>query len=327
MNYYLYKLRFASALHVGSDSGRDNLASSEFTIHSDTLFSALCIEAIHNGGEKCLNQLVGMFDRGEAILSDTLPFCAEEYFLPKPVLKKHAVHMDSEPKDRKLYKNLTYVPLSMFDEYLASASGAPFDIHRAALLLQDIVLYDKRQCVAISRQEETQPYFIGSVVFNDDCGLYMIVGCENDEAKTMLNKLLKSLSYSGIGGKRSIGCGKFVLENSVEIAISDNPSFKTLHSLLNNKNANVYMTLNTSLPTEQELDEVVPTGRFMLCHRGGFVQSMSYSDTPLKKKNLYAFASGACLEMPYKGAVYDIASGGKHPVYCCLKPLFAGVNI
>lgn len=46
--YYLYKFHFYGALHIGPDDGRNVLQSSGILLHSDTLFSALCIEALRD---------------------------------------------------------------------------------------------------------------------------------------------------------------------------------------------------------------------------------------------------------------------------------------
>lgn len=326
MNYFLYKLKFTTALHVGNDSGHDHLSSSEFTIHSDTLFSALCIEALHYG-TTTFNQFIQLFETGQAILSDALPFRGTEFFLPKPIYRKQAVHPLPDPKDRKLFKKLAYIPLSMFYEYLCASDERPFDIHKAVELQKDIVFHDKRECVAISRQEVTRPYFIGSVVFNNECGLYLIIGTESDESKSMLEQLLFSLSYSGIGGKRSVGFGKFELDGPISVSESEGPMLHRLHQLLTNRNADFYMTLNTSLPGEQEMDSALADACFLLCRRGGFVQSYNYAKTPLKKKTIYALSPGACVKRTYSGVLLDLAQGGAHPVYRCLKPLFAGVNL
>lgn len=316
-----------SALHVGNDSGRDNLASSEFTIHSDTIISALCIEAIHYGGEALLNTLLNLFKNNVCVFSDALPYRGNEYFFPKPIYRKENTQLQSNPEERKLYKKLTYVPLSMFEEYLNVSGNAHFDIHRATNMLQDLAFDDKRQCVAVTGKEEASPYFIGSVIFNDDCGLYLIVGYDSSSTKIMLEKLLVSLSYSGIGGKRSAGLGKFELGNAINIGKIENESMSRLEKLLMNKSASLYMTLNTSLPMEQEMDEVLSDANFLLCRRGGFVQSANYADSQLKKKTIYALSSGACLRKTYSGTLCNLADGGNHPVYRCLKPLFVGVSL
>jgi len=324
VHYYLYKLRFTSTLHIGNDSGQDNLASAEYTIHSDTLFSALCIEALNNGGEKLLQQVYTVFQNGQAVLSDAFPFRRDELFLPKPIWQQKA-HAQTDPRERKLYKKLSLLPLSLFKNYISASETVPFDVHKATALLQDLFFYEQRQCVAITGQEETQPYFIGGVVFNDDCGLYLIAGCANNEIKQRLDGLLQSLASSGIGGKRNVGFGRFNLDNALALAETANPSLQMLEALLKEQNSAAYMTLNTSLPEKDELSGIIPGARFLLCRRGGYVQSNVPLNAPLKKKSLFAFAPGSCFTKTYHGAIYDLSCGGQHPVYRYLKPLFMGV--
>ena len=326
MKYYLYKLNFTTALHIGNDSGRDNLSSSEATIHSDTVYSALCIEAV-SYGEEFLNRWVELAKSGEILLSDAMPFRKTEYFLPKPAFRRQSVHPLSNPKDRKLLKKLTFVPLSMFHDYLTASDSTPFDICKAFALQKDLAFPEKRQCVAITGQETTKPYFVGDVTFNDQCGLYLIIGVKAEAAKDLLERLLSGLSCNGIGGKRSSGLGKFNYDAPVMMETSEDPSIRGLLKLLCNRSADYYMTLNTSLPKEDEMEEALEDGGFLLCRRGGFVQSTSYADTFQKKRTVYALAPGACLRNTYTGVFCDLAQGGLHPVYRYLKPMFVGVNL
>lgn len=325
MNYYLYKFSFTTALHIGNDFGRDNLSSSEYTIHSDTIFSALFIEAVHYGDQYAA-RLKCLFENGAAVLSDAFPFCGEEYFLPRPVYRIPSEQSVADPEDRKLFKKLSYIPLSMFQEYL-HVSKARFDIRKAIDIQKNMVFEDKRQRVAIAGQKETQPYFVGNILFNDGCGLYMILGVENETDKSMLDRLLSSLSYSGIGGKRSTGFGKFELKKPVDIADSGQPAIQKLYGFMTNRHANFYMTLNTSLPDEQEMSQALDGANFVLCRRGGFIQSSGYSKKQLKKRTVYALSAGACLKNTYSGVFCNLADGGNHPVFRCLIPLFAGVTL
>jgi CRISPR-associated protein Csm4 len=326
VKYYLYRLNFLTALHIGNDSGLDNLASAEITIHSDTVYSALCTEAVLYG-QDTLNRWVDLAKNVQILFSDALPFRENEYFLPKPAFRKQSVHPLSNPKDRKLMKKLSFIPLSMFHEYLSASDSTPFDIRRALSLQKDLVFPVKRQCVAISGQEATLPYFVGSVYFNDNCGLYLIVGAETEDAKKLFEKLLSSLSYNGIGGKRSAGLGKFRYDEPIAMETSKDPSICTLLELLLNRNADYYITLNTSLPKEEEMEEALTDGHFVLCRRGGFIQSTKYAAEFQKKKTVYALAPGTCVERTYSGEFLDLAQGGAHPVYRYLKPMFAGVNV
>ena len=61
MNYSLYKLNFKTAVHIGNSDGGVSLDDGEMTIKSDTLFSALCCEAVKN---KTIDKLYEYFNNG-----------------------------------------------------------------------------------------------------------------------------------------------------------------------------------------------------------------------------------------------------------------------
>lgn len=319
---YIYKLNFTSALHIGNDLGTDNLASSECTIHSDTIFSSLCIEALNCGGQECLDKLVDYFNNNQAVISDAFPFKDDIYFLPKPLYRETSKNPKFDPKDRKVYKKLSFISASMYKSYIANTKD--FDIQDALEKQKDIFFPFKRECAAVSRKEETEPYFVGGVSFNKNCGLYIIMSFANDSVKDFMESLLKSLAFSGIGGKRSVGMGQFKLRDSVEISTAD----KELNTMLNNQDADFYITLNTSLPTDEDLGIAMgKESKYAICRRGGFVQSSTYSNTQLKKKTIYAFAPGSYFKNKYQGKIHNVSCKVRHPVYKYLKPMFAGVKL
>ena len=53
MKYIIYKLKFSTGVHFGNGT----LDDTEYTFCADTLFSALCIEAVKSGTDM-LNRLV-----------------------------------------------------------------------------------------------------------------------------------------------------------------------------------------------------------------------------------------------------------------------------
>ena len=50
--------------------------------------------------------------------------------------------------------------------------------------------------------------------FNDGNGLYIIVGFQDEKVKNLFEELLESLSYTGVGGKKSTGLGRFEYQES-----------------------------------------------------------------------------------------------------------------
>ena len=86
-------------------------------LHSDTLFSALCIEALRD--ETARNSLLEEAKAGRFLLSDAFPYRADELFLPKPLIRtEQGLRQMQDPGQRKLFKKLTYLPASLWDAYL-----------------------------------------------------------------------------------------------------------------------------------------------------------------------------------------------------------------
>ena len=109
MNYCLFKLNFLTPVHFGASASARSLESAGMTLCADTIFSALCHEAQRAGG---LVELIHAARSGGLLLSDAMPFCGEEFYIPKPALPATKL-ADSDPSLRKLMKKLRYLPLSL----------------------------------------------------------------------------------------------------------------------------------------------------------------------------------------------------------------------
>ena len=49
--YAAYRLKFLTPVHIRPDNGQNPLHSSGTSLHSDTFFSALCVEASHQSDQ------------------------------------------------------------------------------------------------------------------------------------------------------------------------------------------------------------------------------------------------------------------------------------
>jgi CRISPR-associated protein Csm4 len=326
MKYCLYKLKFKTGLHIGDHSGRMALASSEMSIQADTFFSALCHEALQNGGKALLDKLKEDVKEGKLLFSDGLPYQGSEYYLPKPVLGINTKREQTDSTQKKKFKALKYVPASRFADYLSGLKGeSSFDPESVQTSFGSQSTYTK---AAIKGMEETRPYYVGVFQFFQDCGLFILLAYQEEAQRELFSQLLASLSYTGIGGKRTSGLGKFeVFAEEIEDTKAENPSRQALARMLAEDTAPYQMNLSVALPREEELEPVLEKAFYTLIRRGGFVQSQTYSDTPLKKKVQYFFAAGSCFRKRFTGDVYDVAYVGHHPVYRYAKPLFLGVRI
>ncbi|MBQ7264708.1 MAG: type III-A CRISPR-associated RAMP protein Csm4 [Firmicutes bacterium] len=305
MNYYIYRLIFKTPVHFGN--GRLN--GSMGVIYADTLFSALCCEAVMLYGQEGAKMLYDATEEGKLLLSDTMP-CSDKLYLPKPMtLIESNDRGDSSLK--KKFKNLKYIPVEDLKSYLMG-NYTPKETYFGK---EDI-----RGCVHIKDEEDPEPFDVGIYDFihnekgKQGAGLYFIAALSADFVNTF-DDIMTSLSYSGIGGKRSSGYGKFdfVKKENTSLQKRLEGDFK------------LYMSLSLSMSEGEELKSIMPNASYELIKRSGFVFSENYADTPLKKRDMYCFKSGACFDRRFKGRVFDVSANGKHPVYRYAKPLLFGI--
>lgn len=314
MKYSMFKLQFETGVHAGNGQ----LEDSEMTIHADTLFSALCHQAIRSGGEALLSEFVSRTRRGEILLSDAFPYDRTRCYIAKPMIErnfpdeKEQAAGNSERK--KQDKKMKFIPLDAVEEYVGGALDAK-EINRS---LKEIGMRELRTQAAVRGEEETLPFHVGVYHFREGCGLYLIVGYDNEEAKSLTDDLFASLEFDGIGGKRSGGLGRFQLfPAKMDPAVAER---------LEDQNASRYISLSVCLPAKEEMADALTGASYALLRRGGFVQSEQYASEPRRRKNLYVFQAGSSFSHRFAGDVYDVSSGGKHPVYRYAKPLMMGVK-
>ena len=307
MEYTIYKLEFLNGAHFGNNT----LESAQCTFQADTLFSALCIEAVKKH-KNLLNQLVNYVENGELILSDAFPYIQDEYYIPKPF-----IHIENNSQGnsviKKAYKQMEYIPLSGLDDFLRGT--LPLEKTHE---LEQLGRSFSKVSVSVRGEEEPMPYRVGIYYYNNGCGLYLIVGHADIQVMEFFEELLEGVSFSGIGGKRNTGLGHFTYYKVKKMPAQ-------LEDRLA-KDKGTFMTLSVSLPAEHEIDKVLEQASYTLEKRSGFVDSTEYAQLQLRKKDLYVFKAGACVSTKYEGAVYDVAAGGKHAVYRYAKPLFMEVS-
>ncbi|MEB7816245.1 type III-A CRISPR-associated RAMP protein Csm4 [Mammaliicoccus sciuri] len=298
----IYKLNFKDAVHFG----KKRLSDSEMTIASDTLFSALYIEALQMNmpTDWLLNEL---------LISDTFPFEQEIFYLPKPLIKITS----SEEGNHKDFKKLKYIPAYHYNDYIQgrlSAEDAK-DLNE----IFEVGKYSLQTKVSLQAQIDdpnidSEPYSVGTFRFEDYAGLYFIAN-GTQQSLSYLEEVLNSLQYSGLGGKRSAGYGRF------RYSLTDN---KELLSLLDIKGSQ-YVLLSTAMAKDSEIENVCTEARYILKKRSGFVQSQNYADNIVKKRDFYSFTPGSVFNRTFEGDIYNVGDSGKHPVYRYAKPLWLEV--
>ncbi len=313
MEHFLYRLSFTTVLHMGKDAGAGSLDDCRMNIHADTIFSALCCEAARAGE---VAGLADLFAGGALTISDALPYAGDELFLPRPILFVKNTRREGDAGLKKALKNVEYIPLSLFADYLLGLRRPQIDVEKFKYKFGRMVVGTR---VALKGNDQPLPYHVAAWKFARGCGLYLVVRAEHEEARHTFGTLLARLGLSGIGGKQSSGWGKF------EVRQSDVPA--GLMELIEDSRAQYQMLLGTALPADNELDDVLADGWYALVRRGGFIRSENYAPGQMKKRTMYMMAPGSCLRRRFKGGMYDLSDGGAHPVWRCGNTLFAGVNL
>lgn len=302
MQYSIYKLEFQTGVHFGTGI----LNESAYTFQADQLFSALYIEALKMNCEK---ELFDCVKSGKLLFSDAFPYLGQQYMIPKPMLYvEPKVKGISEQK--KKYKKIQFIPVEQLEDFLDGTMDLDGEIFKG------YGTYMQQSMVNVRNNEETLPYRVGTFYFSENCGLYIIVAYESETEKTLAENLLEGLSYTGIGGKKSVGLGKFnLLRGKMSKCMQEHLE----------RDSNKKILLSVALPRDEELECALNGASYQLSKRSGFVASSDYADEWRKKKELFVFVSGSCFEQLFEGDVYDVSDGGSHPVYRYAKSLFMGV--
>lgn len=294
MTYKMYIMNFQSA-HFGAGT----LDSSKMTFSADRLFSALAIEAKKMGK---MEEFVSMAGQDEFALTDAFPYLSGP-FLPKPIgfPKFEQTDFTTDVKEvrrqAKIAKKLQFIPLDKFDSYVNG------------MLLEDAEHAVTNIVTKNQPHVDGNLFQVSTVRFRDASSLY-VIATESE----LLNELMTSLQYAGIGGKRSSGYGRF------DLTITDLPAaFK--NRLIKDHQGTV-MTLTTSLPIEKELEHAMETGSYLLSKSSGFAFSTETKEN-YRKQDLYKFASGSTFCESYTGQIVDVRPlDFPHEVLNYAKPLF-----
>lgn len=310
MIYNAFKLKFKTGVHIGDTS----LSDGELTFRSDSLFSALCSEAVKQSHEE-LEKLYNLFLSGALCISDAMPFVGDTLFLPKPICYIESKNNDGDSVVKKQFKKLKYISSESLEKYLEGKLEPSENLEK----LNNLGSFSMRTNASIYGQEQSLPYNVGVYIFNEGSGLYVIAGGESEEQLSFLENCLSMLSYSGIGGRRSSGLGKFEL---ARIKRLPDDVIKRLISYSGKS-----MLLSTALPTDDEMEKAMKNAEYSVARRGGFVGSPKFCSKSIRNKDVFMFTSGSCFENRFTGCILDVSRNGMHPVYRCGKPLWMGVEI
>ena len=295
MTYKLYQLQFDSA-HFGGGT----LEFSEMTFSADRLFSALVLEAKKSNR---LDQWMALAQSDAFALTDTFPYHLAP-FLPKPI---------GYPSYEKVDQTKDAITLRQEAKKTKKLDFMEHDL-LAGFLEGDVIENEKHseQFIVTKNRPHVDGalYQVGvSVPSGKGMSLYVIAS-----QSELFDDLMTSLQFSGLGGKRTSGYGRF------DLKILDLPS--ELEARLTNNHQGLVMALTTSLPLDDELEQAMTGAKYLLQKSSGFAFSQDLVEN-FRKQDLYKFKSGSTFHQTFKGQIVDIRpTDFPHPVWNYAKPLF-----
>lgn len=321
MNCLLYQLRFNTSVHFGGSDSALSLYSSEDHFRADTLFSALCHTALQLEGSSGLEKLISLTKADGLLLSDSMPWSGDCFYLPKPFFTAQTTQ-ELPAEKRKAIKKLAWIPADRFGEYCdALRTGVFFESEGVSFGNSSEITK-----AMVPDQGDARPYPVGLYQFRENCGLYFLAMCGKPDDAKWLSSLVEALGITGIGGKISAGYGKFTVMNQIDLSCASHPGLVGLYRALTGTETKAVL-LTTSLPRDEELDRALDGAGYQLVRRSGFVASDTYAESPRKKQTQHYLAAGSVVQNRFSGDVYEIGTYGNHPVYRYSKPLFLGVNL
>ena len=307
MKSQLFRLDFHHSVHFG-DGG---LMKAKPTLYADTIFSAMCIEALKMG-QVYFDRLVQGVRTDQLRLSDGLPYIDGLYYVPKPLIRLE-LEQQGDSSVKKAVKKLEYIPIQHLEEYIKG----DLDVKGESKYFQDSFgVYCFTEKTSVSETEGSMPYGVASFRYKENSGLYICVQYEAEEDLELAEELLLEVSLAGIGGKKSSGYGRFELRPGKMPAAFEQRLNGTYQK---------YMTLSIGIPEAAEMSGVLEGAGYRLVRRGGFIDSLTYASTFRKKREVYLMASGSVFSKRFSGELMDVSSGGSHPVYRYGKPVWLGV--
>lgn len=336
MSYYIYQLKFLSPVHFGNAHSGGGLENSSIEFLADSMFSAICSEMVSAQSYDTLEKFVNLAKSGRLKLSDLFPYHSDDkgntsFYLPRPKIDFNtSIDTDDLKKTRSRLMNEKFLSKEKFFkitelkkifEMLATGKNR---IRGEIIEFTESSVTTKVNC----RNGVSMPYFISSQTFKEGNGLYGIIELDISdiaEKEVILNQLqnfIELLGYSGIGGKRSSGYGKFeLLDDILDVAEGDfYEDIAELNNMLTAEKATMYMSVSVLHPLESELSDV-KKGWYSIKKRSGF------SDN-IKRNDIYMIEAGSCFQKKIIGNIIDISDKRiNHPVYKYGAGMYVGLGI
>lgn len=226
----------------------------------DTIFGHLCWTLAHLEGNQSLQRFLKPFKGGDPpfIISDGFP----ADLLPKPLSAEFNI---DDPQERKEIRGIEYVSLDDFNCLRKSEKCKlrPID---ELVIARTTTPHNAINRLTYTALAEGGVYSLEEISI-PNVSIYLKVVSE--EWKDKVVDLLKKLSKSGYGAKKSIGKGQFSVDSVEEFT-----KFGDL------KNANGFVTLSNFCPKEQDPNE----GFYRIFVKYGKLgEEFTFSGNPFKR--------------------------------------------
>lgn len=345
MQYCIVKLNFKTPVRFGIKS----LDDTSIICHSDTLFSAIFIEAMKIYGADKAELIKDKLQSGDIKISSMMPYFYDSdeeeswLYVPKPIISLESVKNTQENTVslKKKVKKLKFLRISYLEEYINALKNQ--DVEMISSYINYVALEKTSQNVNL-QQEKNQIYSITSNVFQNrlledneniksnsgivgKSGLYFVMAYNDDGILKILKTVLNSLQYTGIGGKKSIGYGKFDFEITNEGEKLSYDEEELLGRIKNIENYDKKMLISLLSPSVKEIEELdIDKISYSLLKRGGFVDSFTYSENLVKKKYVFMFEEGSVMNKNINGEIKDLKRYGNHSIYRNGIAMYVGVE-
>lgn len=222
----IIKLNFNSPLHIGEIG--IGLEECSPIIHSDTIFNAIINAYSLMHAENETNEFLGSFENVK--LTSAFPFWKSELLFPRPRIRPNANEKIMLEHSKKI-KKTEFVSKKFFEKMI---NGEPFNEEEIGELVKEKRFYKEYQIPKVYLDRETKKsdfFFISAIKFEENCGLWFAVGCENGIYKDILS-CLRLLQDEGFGGRRTWGHGLFEFEqDNIDLRLPSTPELFVLLSL------------------------------------------------------------------------------------------------
>lgn len=336
---YVIELNFKSAVHFGSDAAGYGVEQVQGFAHSDTIFSALINTLASMRHEFTHYQWVQDFFKHTDTDSDkhpiTVPFIvssfgfvdiaqsAHTYYIPKPLIFPKSLVSDAQRNEfGKEFKRLTFISLDTYEKW---QKNEPLDLEQIcdngtpSFWTEHV----KTQHLTDNITLATQIYRTGLSFYNDSGNHtirpFFIV--DLDEEMFPFHefiKVIKVLSYNGLGGRRTSGCGIFDFSDEDWFCIdveSKQEQRKLNPSFLSQKNdnrarfssifkfsSNTYYLFSTFYP--DSIQSFTPKTYNLVQRKGWIFSTSTYRH--IKRKTCYMFSEGSLFTSQLTGKLVDV---------------------